>query len=225
MTVQVFFREDARIEAKLLVEEFHYSQKMPPCFYCASWHYKGGLFGNRGQIIAAATFASPVAYHESLFANSPMLELKRLVRHETLEVPPLSGLIAQACRRIKELHLAELLISYADIGEIHHGGIYQACSWFYHGERKASKDMYVSINGRKVGTRGLGSTFGTHNIERLQQHLPSSKIEPYMDQGKHLYWRPLTKAGVKLAKELKFKKLPYPKPAKAQKEEVEEARV
>ena len=210
--MNVFYQENAKRDAKHLVERCHYSHLMPNSVYCASWHLPGGLFGTRGRIVAAASFAPPVAYHDSLFATAPMLELKRLVRDNELPCPPLSGLIAKACRRIKELGLAELLISYADLDEDHHGGVYQACSWFYNGARAPSYGYYLIVNGDKVSTRGLKAAFGTANADRLQEMMPSASIERYQDRGKHLYWRPLTKKGRKIAEELKFVALPYPKP-------------
>jgi len=44
--------------------------------------------------------------------------------------------------------------------------------------------------------------------------MPGRVIEPHYDEGKHLYWRALSKSGQRKAQELKLATMPYPKPKK-----------
>jgi hypothetical protein len=212
MTTQVFYSETAVKDAKRLVRLYHYSHNpslMPA--YTATWHVPGGLFGKHGPAIAAAVYNHPVGGgKDSHYHDKRLLELKRLVRHPDYECPPLSQLISQSANRIRQLSMADLLISYADIIEDHHGGVYQACSWNYHGARKPIH--FITINGVKVAPRGLNSKHGTSGIGKLKKLFPTVDIDKGYDLGKHLYWKPLNKKGKRLAESMGFECNPYPKP-------------
>ena len=194
------FRVGELRPAVALVREFHYSHRSP-----SNIQFVGTFHQPCGQVVAAVFFSiPPTRWRERVF------ELSRLVRHEDHR-PSLSQLISLAVRAIQRDRLIDLLVSYADAAAGHHGGIYQACSWHYTGQRSPSMDGLV-INGQFVPGRSCNSTYGTRSPTKLRLLHPDWTIEPHYDIGKHLYWRSLSKTGLQKADRLKLRRLPYPKP-------------
>ena len=188
-----------------LIRAHHYSRRMPGNIqHCYAARGQGGLFGNHGDLFAAAVFSiPPTRWGEEL------IELTRLVRLPTFSVP-LSHLISFACSRLRKQGWA-LAVSFADQQQGHHGGVYQAAGWLYDGRRERQMDG-VLINGVFRSGRSCNSQWGTRSPDKLRQILPSHSVEPHFDEGKHLYWKPLSIAGRSRARRLGLKALPYPKP-------------
>lgn len=200
------FRVGMTDEANALVVAHHYSRRPPANVQCVgTWHEQGGLFGDYGEAVAACFFSiPPTRWSEDL------LELTRLVRRPDVMVP-LTGLISATCRHVAKSRDFDLLVSFADKTQGHHGGIYQAASWHYAGARDRRMDG-VLINGTFYPGRTCNSLWGTRSPTRLLARWPDKQIEPHFDEGKHLYWRALTKEGKRKAERLGLKVLPYPKP-------------
>lgn len=193
-------------QARALVCAFHYSHRFPANVQAVgTLHRDGGLFGGDGEAVAACVFTIP----PTRWAE-PLLELARLVRNESVR-PQLSSLIAQTCNQIKRRKLANLLVSFADWTQGHHGGIYQAASWNYAGKRNRVMDGLL-VDGQFVPGRSCNSAWGTRSPSKLAEILPNKRIEPHYDEGKHLYWRALTRIGRLQASRLGLDNLPYPKP-------------
>ena len=214
------FRLGEPKEAKLILSKFHYHGKL------AGSNVVVGLWVHRGnlrKIVAACIFGSPAARWKE-----PVIELNRLVRNPEVAAP-LTSLISKTCKEVKNKGW-DLCISFADPRNSHHGGIYQAASWNYHEKRKPLVEGF-KIDGRKIHKRTCYDYFGTTSIPRLQEMYNQGKIkfhdqfslftevtepehvgiEPYMDEGKHLYWRALDKNGKKKAERLGLECNPYPK--------------
>jgi hypothetical protein len=136
-----------------------------------------------------------------------ILELSRLVRREDVTIS-LTGLIGWAVKYLRWSKRADLVISYADIQQSHHGGVYQASSWFYHGRRAPKVEGYLSEGGTYHPKRTVWSR------SRMEASLPEQKIEDKHDKGKHLYWKPLNKQGWAIADDLRLQRNFYPKPAR-----------
>ena len=182
----------------------HYSGRWPSVVQVVgSWHEDGGLFGDSGPMVAACVFGVPASRW-----SEPVMELSRLVRHPDADVP-LSGLVSATTRYIKRRGLADLLISFADSTQGHHGGIYQACSWHYDGKRQRQMDGVI-VHGQFVPGRSANQTWGTRSPALLAER--GIEAEPHYDEGKHLYWKPLTRAGKRKATRLGLCDLPYPRP-------------
>jgi hypothetical protein len=197
-------------EASALVIRHHYSHRAPSLVQMVgTWHRDGGLFGDCAEIVAACCFSIPVARRKE-----KVLELTRLVRVPDCHVP-LTGLISLTVERLAAERLTDLIVSFADTEQGHHGGIYQAASWRYAGRREARKDG-VFVNGVFVPDRSLNSKYGTNAIPKLRKIIPSAELRPHFDEGKHLYWRALSKKGEAKAKRLGLKSLPYPRPNEPQ---------
>lgn len=189
-------------DAHELVERFHYSHSWPSAVqFIVSAHLPGGLFGNKGPCVAAAVFGIPGTRW-----SEDVLELSRLVRHDDYRVP-LTALIAAACRKIRRSEW-DLLISFAD-AQRHHGGVYQACGWNYHGMRKAAMEG-VRIDGAFIPGRSANHRFGTRSPDKLRE-LGIDAVGVW-DEGKHLFWKALRPTGQEKATRLKLDARTYHKP-------------
>jgi len=202
---KIFYASNRLNEASALVEKYHYSHRPPANVqFVGSIHLGGGLFGDLGECVAACFFSiPPTRWKESVW------ELSRLVRKDDFQFP-LTQLISKCCNWIKNSQ--DLLVSFADIGFHHHGGIYQAASWNYHGARDSRMDGLI-VNGEFVPGRTANSLWGTRSPQKLKGLKPLWEITPHYDIGKHLYWRALSKSGQIKAEKLSLFKLPYPKPS------------
>ena len=201
----LFFRLNQADESNALVKQFHYSGRHPSnVVLVGSFHLQGGLFGDLGEAVAAVFFSIPPSkWKESV------IELSRLVRKDSCKME-LSRLISIACKHLK-MKGHDLVVSFADPTFGHHGGVYQSCSWNYHGRRCRSIDGLI-IDGNFVPGRTCNHVYGTRSAAKLSQTLSGHTIEPHYDQGKHLYWRALNRSGEKKAARLGLQKSAYPKP-------------
>lgn len=205
----LFLRTGRNAEADALVIEFHYSKRPPANVQqVVTWHEDGGLFGGDGPAVAACYFSIPPTRW-----SEDVLELSRLVRRPTCD-KPLTGLIAESCTMIRAK--TDLVVSFADKTQGHHGGIYQAASWRYAGARDRACDG-VLIAGTFHPGRSCNSVWGTRSPVKLAAIL-GQPVEPHFDEGKHCYWRALSTSGEKKARRLGLGELPYPKPDARQQE-------
>lgn len=195
--------------AEELVKRYHYSHRLGSiAVYVATAHDSGGLFDDFGPARAALVFTnSPARWRGSL------LELSRMVRARDAELR-LSELVAWALRQLRRQGHG-LVISFADATLGHHGGIYQACGWHYHGRRERTMDG-LTINGKFFAGRQCNEIWGTRSPQRLRDLRPEWTIEPHWDEGKHLYWRALNSQGNELARQLGFVSTRYPKRQRAE---------
>lgn len=193
-------------DANSLVVAHHYSKRPPANVQVVgTWHEDGGLFGDRGDAVAACFFSIPPTRW-----SEPVLELSRLVRRPEV-MASLTGLIAATANHARAVEDADLLVSFADWTQGHHGGVYQASSWSYAGVRERNCDG-VLMDGVFIPGRSCNSRWGTRSPDKLRQ-ITGRAIEPHYDEGKHLYWRALNKRGKAKAERLGLASLPYPKPA------------
>ena len=190
--------------AKALVKRYHYSHRWPGnVMLCCTWHEAGGLFGDSGEAVAACLFTvPPPAWSE------PVWELSRLVRSDDVSCS-LTGLVGQGVRLIQKRKLTDLVISYADTTQGHHGGIYQAGSWNYHGLRSPAQEGLI-VEGQFIPNWSCSDTWGTRSAAKLAAM--GIDATPRFDKGKHLYWRALNRSGQRKADRLGLLNLPYPKP-------------
>lgn len=195
----LFFRDNQWNDACALVEKYHYSGRVPSNVqFVGSLHKPGGLFGDAGEIVAAAFFSIP----PTRWADH-VLELSRLVRAD--EQVPLSHLISASCASLKKRG-ERLLVSFADRTQGHHGGVYKACSWLYAGCRERRMDGVI-YQGKFVPGRSANSRWGTRSPKRLAER--GILVEPHYDEGKHLYFKPLGVAGKTRAKRLGLVSVPF----------------
>ena len=183
-----------------------------------TWHYSHRLPANV-QFVASETQENiPVA--TCYFSIPPtrwseqILELSRLVRNDETEPKPiLTKLISVALKQINRDKKFNLIVSFADSTQGHHGGIYQACSWNFHTMRKPSHDGFI-IEGKFVPRRTCYGLWGTSSRTELVEILNKKETSciPHFDNGKYLYWKALDRNGEEKAKRLLLRKSEYPKP-------------
>jgi hypothetical protein len=168
--------------AKYAVEHWHYSRcmPMPPVVKIGTWEdgrFIGCVLFSRG---ASPGLGSPYGLEQTQVA-----ELTRVAfdSHKT----PISRIVAIALRFLtKRCGGLRLVVSFADPGNGHHGGIYQAGNWFYTGTSKPELQFFR--DGRWVHRReAVGKvTFGKANGNPDWRGL-RSRWTP----GKHRYLMPL----------------------------------
>ncbi len=194
-------------DADTLVKAHHYSRRPPGNVQVVgTWHEDGGLFGDRGAAVAACYFSIPPTRW-----SEDVLELSRLVRSPQMTAP-LSRLVSLTVKHVAWAKHGNLLISFADRTQGHHGGIYQSCSWAYAGCRDRRQDGLL-VDGTFIPGRSCNSRWGTRSPTKLAAMLRGHTVEPHYDEGKHLYWRALNRDGQKKAQRLGLEAMAYCKPS------------
>lgn len=186
-------------DAKNLILRFHYSGRTRLPMITGTFHRTD----RNGLCVAACVFSTTSARW-----RERVIELGRLVRAPRQTVP-LSRLISLTCKEIRRRKIADLLVSYADVGAGHHGGVYQASGWNYHGMRAPYRDGVI-WRSKFVPARTANGRWGTNSPKILRAM--GIRVAAHFDRGKHLYWRALTPEGECKAERLGLMKRAYPKP-------------
>lgn len=174
--------------AKYACVNWHYSRSMPigKLVKVGAWengNYTGCVIFGRG-----ANFRIGEPYG---LLQTQCIELVRVAftKHTT----PISKILSLAVKWLKNNSPGiELVVSYADTEQGHHGGIYQASNWIYSGVSQGSKKVFYK--NKWVHQRTVDSILGHHKGFKTRKTL-----------GKHTYLLPLTN-------EMKQKILPLAKP-------------
>lgn len=160
-------------------------------FACKNWHYsksvpvgklvKVGAWED-GRFVGVVVFsygANPQIGKPYGLLQTECCELTRVaLRSHTVEV---SKILSLALRLLKkQSNGIRLVVSYADTGQGHHGGIYQATNWIYEGFFDGESS--VIVNGKKMHRKSAFSLYGTTR--------PPGSVN-VKDSGKHKYLMPL----------------------------------
>lgn len=190
-----------------LVRDFHYSRRMPSNIqHCFAWRGPGGLFGDFGQPFAAAVFGGPVNRNWP----SDALELQRLVRRTDFD-GRLSKFLAWSIRWLRSNTNCPFVLSYADSGKGHHGGIYQATGFYYVRETGRYQDGAINLRtGEFKHGRQCNRELGSRSLEALSALGPD--WTPAYHETKYLYVRPVRQQLTALLRRFDWTVLPYPKP-------------
>jgi len=190
-------------------------------YACEHWHYSKSVMISKnvyvgvwedGKFVGAVIFArgsnNAIGKPYGL-SQQHVCELVRVAlrSHQT----PVTRILSIAIRMLKKQNPGlRLIVSYADVNQGHHGGIYQGGNWFYVGQ--SSNDVaYLMVDGRVLHSREVSSTgvqkyFG----ENRRVPKPSDAKEIIKLQGKHKYLYPLTP---EMRAKIKPLAKPYPKRA------------
>lgn len=191
--------------ARYAVMNWHYSHTMPigKLVKYGIWErgsFRGCVLFGRG---ASSNIGSPFGLEQT--------EICELVRVAlTSHAAPVSRIIRVALSLLKKSNPGlRLVVSFADSGEGHHGGIYQAGGWFYVGESHAT---WLRVSGRMVHPKNMHARygFGGQAIPWLRQNVDPAAERVVMPP-KHKYVKPLDKG---IAVELQHLTLPYPSRSK-----------
>lgn len=182
--------------ARHAVETWHYSRCMPVGKLVKVGAWEDGKF--IGVVIFGRGANHNMAGSYGL-KQDQACELVRVALRE--HHAPVSRIIRIALSFLKKQSpKLELIISYADKDQGHHGGIYQAGGWIYKG---------LSSSALKIWHQGKWKHKKTVDDAGIDQSLLRKKRV----QGKHTYLMPLTKA---MKKQLAPLAKPYPKCASSE---------
>jgi hypothetical protein len=172
-------------------------------FACENWHYSKSLPVGKlvkvgawedGKFVGVVIFARGANFRIGEpygLKQTQCIELVRIAfrTHKTA----ISKSLGLALRWIKKQSPEiQLIVSYADPEQGHHGGIYQATNWIYSGKSQGSEKVFYK--NKWVHKRTVDSIFGNHKGFQTKKTL-----------GKHTYLYSLTA-------EIKQKILPLSKP-------------
>lgn len=183
--------------AKYACENWHYSKCLPSSMQkrvaIGAWErddFKGVVVFGHG--------ANPSIGNPYGLTINECIELTRVAlrNHEN----QVSRIIRIALNMlIRSQPKIRLIVSYADTGQNHHGGIYQAGNWVYSGISKGVPTLY--FNGRKWHAKALRTSY-----PKLKHNDP--RITKIKGTDKHKYLMPLDK---EMAEQIRPLAKPYPK--------------
>lgn len=177
-----------RTAATYAVLRWHYSRAMPAGALVSfgvweSDRFVGAVIFGRG---AAPTLGRPYG-----LTQTECVELVRVAMrsHEVA----VSAVVARSLKLLKATNPGlRLVVSFADAGRGHHGGIYQAGNWLYLG---AVEHSWLRVRGDLVHPKTLHSRYGVggQSIPWLRRHV-DAQAERVPMPPKYRYGYPLDRA-------------------------------
>ncbi|MEK1928556.1 MAG: hypothetical protein AAAC47_01990 [Pararhizobium sp.] len=192
--------EIGRAEAVAFMRDHHYIGTVPaPCTtFFGRKHY--------GKLVAVACYGH---CHVPKFADT-FMELRRLAAGPAMPVP-LSSFLAATMREMGRRG-ARALVTWADPGAGHHGGIYQATNWVYCEPRSYNWNASFRTPDGKVFThREVFKVYGTSSKNRMKEIHPD--WEPFLPPMKLRYIYPISLSKEACLEHMRARECPYPKPA------------
>ena len=232
---RVTVREISSSVAKEIIVKKHYTHAWTACRYALGIFYKTdevNALGDNEKLIGCLVYGFPVGARAAtsiseLLTKDNVLELTRLYCDDGYGSNIESYAIGQSFKWFKENDKAiKVLLSYADNGQEHLGGIYQATNWIYQGMNteialmpnygiSLTKDPYDWIHSRTVF-----SMWGSGNLEHLRREIGKQGYKEFYrreEPPKHRYIQIVAqdkKEKKALLKSLKHEIRPYPKDAR-----------
>ena len=190
--------------ARYACEKWHYSKCVPvfKAVRCGVWEndlFVGVVLFGQG---ATPKIGSPYGLNQT-----EICELTRVAL--TKHISPVSQIIAVALRFLrKQCPGLRMVVSFADAGQGHHGGIYQAGGWLYAG---GSETHGYKVNGVIVHPKTLHSRYGKggQSIPWLRANVDPN-AERVVSGFKHRYLMPFDDEMRRCIERLRK---PYPKRA------------
>lgn len=182
-------------DIKDLILNYHYAHRMP------SVSYAFGLYENN-ELAGVVTFGQPASrsLQTGMFGieyASRVIELNRLyIKDEVSQTHKniTSEFVAWALKQLKKFNLA--VVSFADSGMNHIGGIYQATNFLYLGKTLGRTDRFSGFN-----------KHSRHYDKDAKEVIRVYRTQKY----KYLYLAMDKRNKKKFMKLLKYDILPYPK--------------
>ena len=226
----------AKSIAKDMIIKKHYTHAWTACRYSLGIYHtmeEKDIFGNDQQLVGVAVYGFPVGAKAPTsvcdgLTKDNILELTRLYVDDGFGSNIESCALGKTFQWIKDNDKnIKVLLSYANNGQGHVGGIYKATNWRYEGYSSQmalmpnygislSNDPYDWIHSRTVF-----NNFGSGNLEHLKKEIGRQGYKEFWrrrEPEKHRYIQILaqTKKEKKdLLKRMKQKEYPYPKDLEA----------
>lgn len=170
--------------AKFAVGRWHYSRSMPGSrlMHFGVWEdgsFRGAVVFGRG---ATARIGKPFGLDQ--------VQICELVRIALGTHRAEVSRIVAICLRMLRRHSPgiRLVVSYADVLQGHHGGIYQALNWIYIG---ASDSYSLVVHGRRRHPRSVASKYGRHDVEWIKENIDPKAHRLDLAKSKHKYVWPM----------------------------------
>jgi hypothetical protein len=221
----------AKSIAEDIIVKKHYTHAWTACRYALGIYYRNDekdIFGNDQSLIGCAIYGFPVG------AKAPTSVCEGLTKDNILELTRLyvddgygsnieSNALAKTFDWIKQNDKnIKVLLSYADNGQGHLGGIYKATNWRYEGysSQMALMPNYgISLTKEPynwIHSRTVFNNWGSGNLEHLKREIGKQGYKEFWrrrEPEKHRYIQILaqTKKEKKdMLKRMKQKEYPYP---------------
>lgn len=186
-------------------------------YACENWHYSGCLPAGKITKIGVwenSKFVGVVLYSRG--ASPDLLTRYGLQQTEGCELTRIaltkhsssvSKIMAISFKLLRKISPGlKLIVSFADPGQGHHGGVYQASNWVYAGISSQGGAREYLIDGKWIHQRSMGAKFGKAGKEFAD----SKGIKHRKPTRKHVYLMPLDKG---LKEKIIKLSMPYPKRA------------
>lgn len=186
--------------AKYAVEHWHYSQRLPKSKLVKIGAWEHGQFIG---VIIYSYGATPDLVKPYGLRMTQGCELTRVAfrGHEA----PVSRMLAISLKMLKRANPGlRIVVSFADPGEDHHGGIYQATNWIYTGQSQGCY-FYRDRKGKLWHPRNV-----SENLSLSGKMIRPSECTKEWKEGKHRYLYPLDND---MRERIKPLAQPYPKRA------------
>ena len=190
----------------------HYAKRIP------STSYAFGLY-KEAILVGVCSFGRPMSpalvkgSFNGLYQDT-FLELNRLVINEGENRNALSFFVAQCLRQLPQ---PNVIVSYADTSQNHHGYIYQATNWIYTGlsaKRPDYKIKGLDLHSASI-TDSLGRTDKKEGIKQVELLREKYGDDFYMEdrprKHRYFYFIGNKKQRKEMRSNLAYKIEPYPK--------------
>jgi hypothetical protein len=222
----------AKSIAEDMIVKYHYTHAWTSCRYALGIYYRmdeEDALGNYDKLIGCAIYGFPVGARASTsvcegLSKDSILELTRLYVEDgygsNLESNALSKTFDWLRKNDPQI---KVLLSYADNGQGHLGGIYKATNWRYEGyssQMNLMPNYDISLtgpNGPFIHSRTVFNNWGSGNLEHLKREIGKDGYKEFWRRrtpDKHRYIQILAQDKREkrdLMKRLKQKEYPYPK--------------
>ena len=218
--------------AKDMIIKYHYTHAWTAARYCLGIYYRMDevdQFGNYDKLIGCAVYGFPVGARASTsvcegLSKDNILELTRLFVHDGYGSNIESNALSKTFQWIKGNDTdIKVLLSYADNGQGHLGGIYKATNWRYEGYSSQMNLMpnydisLTGVGGPFIHSRTVFSKWGSGNLEHLKREIGKHGYTEFWRRrspDKHRYIQILAenkRERKELLKRMKQKEYEYPK--------------
>lgn len=193
--------------AKYAIQKWHYSHSMP-----GGKRVQIGVWED-GKFVGAIVYGYGINQFLGKMFGLKMIECVELCR---VALAPFHQSETSRCVSIslkllkKQSPGLRLVVSYADIDQGHHGGIYAAGNWVYMGATQLGGGTpKFLVNGKILHGRQVHSLWGkgSKRLEWLRKYKDPNAQKIYT-KGKHKYLYPLDSA---IRKQIEPLRKPYPK--------------